>query len=229
MDNSRTLDPLPCTARDDAPCGVCGLSRDLNCRWQKGPLYAFIAVALPTFAATLILLGIIWLAIGTWWQFVAYFVIILVYFLIAEIRFLCSHCPYYARPGSTLRCIGNYGALRIWKYNPHPLKPAESAAMILLVLTFYLFIPVIAGGYTIWMVWQAGSGLVTVIAVAGILVMGLLGSLTFYTVMQVYGCARCVNFSCPLNRVGKPVRDEYLRKNDAMREAWEESGYILEP
>ena len=40
-------------------------------------------------------------------------------------------------------------------------------------------------------------------------------------------CVRCVNFSCPLNRVPKPVVDAYLRRNPVMRTAWEEGRYQL--
>jgi hypothetical protein len=31
-----------------------------------------------------------------------------------------------------------------------------------------------------------------------------------------------------LNTVAKPVIDEYLKKNDVMRKAWEESGWQLD-
>ena len=36
---------------------------------------------------------------------------------------------------------------------------------------------------------------------------------------------KCVNFSCLFNRVPKEVVDEYLKKNEVMRKAWEEAGY----
>ena len=228
MTEAPVSNDLSCTVRDNSNCGRCELNHDLNCRWQKETLYAFISVATPTFAATLILLIIIGLHTGLWWGLIGYLLLIVLYFLIAEIRFLCSHCPYYSRPGATLKCIGNNGALRIWKYNPGPLKPYEKAAMILLVLTFYLFIPVIAGIYTIWMVRAAEMGLVATVAVGAVTLLALLSSVAFYLVMQAYGCRRCVNFSCPLNRVEKPVRDAYLKKNDVMRAAWEESGYEQE-
>jgi hypothetical protein len=218
-------DILPCTVREKENCGRCELDRDLNCRWRKDTLYAFVAVASPTFIATLALLVIIGLQTGSWWGLIGYFILIVLYFLIAEIRFLCSHCPYYSRPGMTLHCIGNNGAIRIWKYNPAPMKPYEKAAMILLVLTFYVFIPVIGGIYAVWMVWTAGSGLIAAVAVGAVLLLALASSIAFYLVMQAYGCRRCVNFSCPLNRVEKEVVDAYLAKNDVMRAAWEKAGY----
>lgn len=36
-------------------------------------------------------------------------------------------------------------------------------------------------------------------------------------------CIRCVNFSCPLNRVPKHVVDVYLMRNPVMRSAWEDA------
>ena len=42
-------------------------------------------------------------------------------------------------------------------------------------------------------------------------------------------CIRCINFSCPVIAVPKPLVDAYLRRNPLMREAWEASGAPLEP
>jgi hypothetical protein len=53
------------------------------------------------------------------------------------------------------------------------------------------------------------------------------GILMFFWTLQKYTCSRCVNFSCPLNRVPKAVVDKYLEKNPVMKEAWERSGYKL--
>lgn len=45
-----------------------------------------------------------------------------------------------------------------------------------------------------------------------------------YVIRQGY-CSRCINFSCPLNTVCTSMRDAYLARHPAMREAWEKSGY----
>jgi len=42
-----------------------------------------------------------------------------------------------------------------------------------------------------------------------------------------YICPRCVNFSCPFNRIKKDKVDAYLRRNPVMRDAWENKGYKL--
>lgn len=41
-------------------------------------------------------------------------------------------------------------------------------------------------------------------------------------------CRRCVNSSCPMNAVSKRRVDAYLRRNPAMREAWERAGYCVD-
>ncbi len=40
-------------------------------------------------------------------------------------------------------------------------------------------------------------------------------------------CLRCVNFSCPFNRVSKKEVDAFLKENPEMRKAWKEKGYKL--
>jgi hypothetical protein len=55
----------------------------------------------------------------------------------------------------------------------------------------------------------------------------LAGALGFALNLRRTVCTRCVNFSCPANRVPKPVIDAYLRLNPTMREAWEAAGYHL--
>jgi hypothetical protein len=62
----------------------------------------------------------------------------------------------------------------------------------------------------------------------GITVGILASSLSFVSTLKTFFCTSCVNFSCPLNKVSKPIIDEYLRKNDVMREAWERSGWQLD-
>jgi hypothetical protein len=41
-------------------------------------------------------------------------------------------------------------------------------------------------------------------------------------------CPKCLNFSCPFNRVPKDVVDAFLRRNLVMRRAWEAKGYELD-
>ncbi|MBC8275650.1 MAG: hypothetical protein H8E40_11875 [Chloroflexi bacterium] len=52
-------------------------------------------------------------------------------------------------------------------------------------------------------------------------------AIMFFWTLQRITCSKCVNFSCPLNGVPKPVVDRYLEKNPVMREAWERTGHQL--
>jgi len=49
----------------------------------------------------------------------------------------------------------------------------------------------------------------------------------FFYFLRRKVCIKCVNFSCPLNKVPKNLVDSYLEKNPIMKEAWEASGYKL--
>jgi hypothetical protein len=215
---------VPCTVRDDADCGACEIRPALHCRWDKNILKSFIAVACPTFVATLIILVLIWILTGQWWPVAAYFLLVSAYFGY-EIRFLCSHCPFYAGGGRTLRCLGNNGAPKVWAYSPAPMTGGEKLLMLGLVATFYIIVPSIAGIVLLWLAWSGGMGSFALAATAGVFIMALCGSAVFFQIMKTFYCSMCVNFSCPLNTVEKRVVDDYLSKNDAMREAWEESGY----
>jgi len=56
----------------------------------------------------------------------------------------------------------------------------------------------------------------------------LVGFVGFAFSLKKQICPRCVNFSCPLNAVPKPIVDKYLSKNPVMRKAWEKHGYQLD-
>jgi hypothetical protein len=49
----------------------------------------------------------------------------------------------------------------------------------------------------------------------------------FFVILGKNTCSKCVNFSCFFSRVPKEVVDEYLKKNEVMRKAWEEAGYKI--
>jgi len=73
----------------------------------------------------------------------------------------------------------------------------------------------------------AEFGLYALLGMIGVTVATLMAGLQFLYILRYYFCSKCVNFSCPLNRVPKPMVDEYLAKNAVMKEAWERSGYKL--
>ena len=62
-----------------------------------------------------------------------------------------------------------------------------------------------------------------------LLIFASLGAILFGTILFGWLCLRCVNFSCPFNRVPKNVVDGFLKENPKMRKAWEKKGYRLGP
>ena len=54
------------------------------------------------------------------------------------------------------------------------------------------------------------------------------GIVLWYITLQLKICTDCINFSCVLNRVPKEIRDEFLKKNPEMYEAWKASGYVCD-
>lgn len=189
-------------------CGDCKANKKLMCRYEKKDSKNFFAVFSPYMITAVI--GLVITGYGyigfAWLAFAVFF------FVVWEASILCSHCPYWALPGRTLRCHANYGVIKLMKYKPGPMSKSEQIQFIIGALTLVLFpIPfVIIGGEYI---------------LAIVMVTMVFGGLR---IMRSFICSRCINFSCPSNTVPKENKDMYLRKNDVMRKAWEESGYRLD-
>lgn len=192
-----------CTWCAEELCQDCELSSSLNCRMDYRALAYFGAIFLPggiSSAAGMILSGFAW-GLVLWAGYM------LVFFNIWEAKVLCSHCPYYAGKGRTLRCPANYGVVKLWQYQPGPMSRAEKiqflvGAGLLLILPW----PFLALG---------GEYLLLGLTIAGNLVF------VFSLVRNI--CPRCVNFSCPLNRVPEEIQQSYLMKNPRIQEAWKKS------
>ena len=200
--------PQACLLAPTSACAGCTLNTQLKCRFKRADLLHFLVLAfgfmLPA-AIGLIQAGQIIALLG-WIAFMLFF------FNVWEMRILCSHCPYYAEPGHTLRCIANYGSLKLWRYHPEPMSRAER---VQLYAGFVLF-----GGLPFPFLLAGGQWIMAVLAAWG------LG--TFFFTLKKTICTTCVNFSCPLNGVPKVTVDAYLRRNPTMRAAWEQHGYRLD-
>lgn len=151
------------------------------------------------------------------------------FFLVLEIRILCSHCPYYSRKGVTLRCLSKNGALRIWRYHPEPMNRFKRVNLVV-GLSFFGAFPVLVQAYGVAFIAvnYADYSQMALLGMIGFMVATLLCSITYFAVFLIYICPKCVNFSCPMNRVPMSIVDEYLEMNPVMREAWEEAGYRVE-
>jgi hypothetical protein len=205
---SRNPSPLDiCTWRPAAFCKSCAVSGSLKCRFAWRDLLrfggTFMLFAVPAVIGVLVS-GHGWFLLG-WLAFMMFF------FNLWESRILCSHCPFYAEGGRTLHCIANYASFKPWPYHPEPMNTAEKIQLFLgfAILVGYPFPFLILGGQ-----WILG-----VVAVGGLVV--------FAGVLISGTCNRCVNFSCPLNRVPKRVVDGYLARNPVMKSAWEANGWAI--
>ena len=59
---------------------------------------------------------------------------------------------------------------------------------------------------------------ITLIVLLGTSVIGIIFGFTF---LFTQICTKCVNFSCPFNKVPKELIDAYLDKSPVMKNAWE--------
>jgi len=190
-----------CSLQPEAACAACEIGPHLNCRHSWADLATFAAFFLPfavTAAGGLLRAGYGWV-LAAWGAYALFF------FNVWESRALCSHCPFYAREGRVLHCLANEGMLKPWRFRPGPMSRTEGiqflvGAAVLVVLPFPFLV--------------AGSQyLLAAVATAA--------AVAWCVGLRRFICTKCVNFSCPLNRVPKELVDAYLAKNPVMRAAWE--------
>ncbi len=228
MDNKNPLNL--CTWDEHADCQTCSIQGKLACKWDMKILNGLHGICRPPIIT--IISGIVFVGIltGLWWPLIAYIVHFLLMLGVLEIRLLCSHCPYYAEEGNILHCLGSHGSYKFWSYHPGPLNRFEKFMMYFLVVTIFFAFPLLIMGYGIWYLSHnyADYGLTSLLGLIGILVASLASAISFVSTLRIFFCPNCANCSCPLNTVPKPVVDEYLKRNDVMREAWEESGWRLD-
>lgn len=202
------MDNLPCTAQSSPACERCELAGRLMCRYERRDTVHFAMMALPFFVTTIA--GVI--AAGYGWYLLGWLAYAAAFFFGWEARVLCSHCPYWAEPSRGLHCHANYGVVKLWRYRPGPMSRAEGLQFAVGAIVL-IAIPIVL------LVW-GGQWLLAAIAASAAVSWGYL--------LHRNVCSRCINFSCPLNAVPKERVDAYLRRNPAMRAAWEQNGYVLD-
>jgi hypothetical protein len=220
-----------CTLDETSDCSDCKIQNKLACKWDKKIKNCFLAIGFPPILSAIFGMVIIGKVTGTWWPLIAYVVYFMSMFSVFEIRFLCSHCPYYPGEGKTLRCLGNHGSPKFWRYHPEPIYKFEKFLMWFAVVAMIFFIfPLTVLGYGIFYVSShfAIYGLISLLGLIGVSFATLLSSISFVAVLKTFFCSQCVNFSCTFNTVPKQVVDAYLKRNPVMKEAWEKSGYIID-
>jgi len=218
-----------CTWDEKADCTNCNNQEKLACKWDKKILSGFHAIGFPPLLIAIFGMVLVGILTGIWWFLIAYVIYFPVMLIVFEGRSLCSHCPYWAEDSKTLHCLANHGNPKLWRYHPEPMNKFEQFTLYFLIATIFFVFPLAAMGYGIWFtsIHYVEYGLISLLGLIGITVASLLTSVTLVAVLKVFFCSKCVNFSCPLNTVSKPVIDEYLKKNDVMRKAWEKNGYVI--
>ncbi len=176
--------------------------------FERKPLlmfaFGFLMMAIP------VVLGMVFAGL---WLFLVIWLLYAIFFLqIWENRMLCSHCPHYASEGRILRCHANYGLYKLWKFNPAPMSRSEQAQMV-------IGVTIMIGFPFPLLVW-AQQWFMLNIALFGAIILG--------AILFGWLCLRCINFSCPFNRVPKAEVDAFLKAHPEIRKAWEEMGYNLD-
>ena len=180
-------------------CDGCEVASRVHCHFRISDWFKFIVIAVPP-----IIVGAVGaFGLGTAWG-VAYLLVLAGFFGLLEIRAMCSHCPHYAEPGSTLKCWANYGSPKLWKYRPGPMSIGEHTLFLgglALVYALPLLLLVILG----WWVLLAIDAALTIV---------------FVLVLRLRFCIQCMNFACTLNRTPQEVREVFWRKHPRVAEAW---------
>ena len=219
-----------CTWKQGAECSGCDLRFELGCRVDKRAFQFFAVSQTPNLVTAVFGLVLVGVITRTWWPLIVFGAACTVLWALGlETRVLCSHCPFWAEESKTLHCLALTGSPKIWRYRPGPLAAWEKTTF-LAFLSFLLIFPPMVEGYAIWTlaVNSAVFGRLALLGMVGVTLATILTGAQFFYILKSRFCARCVNFSCPLNGVPRARVDAYLARNPVMREAWEATGYRLD-
>lgn len=217
-----------CAWDDNSQCGDCSDENLLFCKVDTKLQKAFLILFAPCMAATFFGLTLMGIITGHWWMLILYGAFFMILFPAIEFGVLCRHCPFYGNGSKMLTCIAGSGIPKTYRYNPRPLNRWERLTMYC-YYTFMIGFPIFTLGYGVYHVavnpdLYSSIVLLTMAGLEGALILAFIA---FNYCLNVYVCRKCVNFSCPWNRVEKAIVDKYLRQNPLMREAWEKTGYKL--
>jgi hypothetical protein len=194
------LDPQkPIATCESGTCNDCSVNGDIHCHFSLKDWIHFLLIAFPPF-----LLGGAGIYYVNGWLLIPWIAFSLAFFGFIEIRVMCSHCPHYAEPLTSLKCWANYGSPKLWKYRPGPMSMIEK-------IIFF-------GGFVV--VW----GVPLLILVFGkqffLLLVYSMTTAGFFMTLINFMCSQCMNFACPLNRVDETARSAFFDKNPKVGEAW---------
>jgi len=213
MNKSSEKIVLTICRNNEETCNDCSLFGNLMCKMEHKDTIIFVWPFITMIGLLTAGIIITRIKVGTpWWAIITfigvYFLYMFFFFNFWESKILCSHCPFYIIDDSKmLKCYANYGFLKTSKYNPAPITKSEQIQFIIGALLLF-FIPM-----TFLLIIQSFlfAGLVA------------LSTVIFFVNTRNTSCKKCPNFSCILNRVPEEWKEEYFKKNEVMRKAWEES------
>ncbi len=173
-------------------CKDCDISLRTNCYFNSCQLLEFYVISSPSF-----ILGGIGIYSNSPTSFFIWLLIIILFFFVIEIRVLCSHCPHYENSKMLLKCWANSGAPKLWRFRPWPMNIFEKSILIT--------------GFSI--VW--GYPLVFFLLTKSwwYSIFYSLLTVAFFILLSLRNCVKCINFSCPLNRVGNDTKNRFTENN----------------
>jgi hypothetical protein len=222
-----------CTWLPESNCAEngCKLQGPLACRWNPWE-YNFIMgiIQTPPVLIMLCAFTIVGVITGNWWSMAIFGWVMIMWPLGLETFVLCRHCPYFSDNKKTLTCWALRYMPKWWKYNPRPLNRMEKFVVVYLLFIIPMFLwPV---GWTVYGVYYMATnyqafGQAALLGMIGMCFAVAVCGIQFFLVLWANNCPRCVNFSCPFNKVPKERVDAYLMMNPGMMEAWIKQGYKL--
>lgn len=180
-------------------CDDCPIRDNMHCHFSLKDWLYFLLISSPP-----LILGGAGIYYMNAWFLIPWLILIIAFFGFIEIRVMCSHCPHYAGPQSSLSCRANYGAPKFWKYRPWPMTTVEKTI-------FFTGFTVVWGYPLAFLI--PGENPVLLLAY-------LAAAIGFFIILTVYMCSQCMNFACPLNRVDEKVQNQFFEKNPVTGKAW---------
>jgi len=166
-------------------CDECEIHSRIICRFHPGQFIRFYLILLPS-----LITGIIGTYNYNYNIFISWILMIAMFFLLIGIRVLCTHCPHYNESPEIIRCWANWGVPKLWKYRPSPMNVYEKAILI--------------SGFII--IWGYPAVFIS-LTYNWLLLSGYILSVSFFFfLLNRFSCRKCINFSCPLNRVDPEVK-----------------------
>jgi len=199
---------------------VCNL---VNCKWNRKLLTSYLAIMFPYMITSLISLTLIRLWTGKLAFTLTYGIFLIIFFVFIRTKILCSHCPYYKEK----RFLDPLP--KIWKFNP---KPMNKMGVIItsIGMVFFLIFPAVSLAYVLWYIIEKLESTITwqIVIYSIFLVLTILFALFYVLKLTSNFCLKCINFSCPMNRVPKDVISKYLEVNIEMKNIYQKAGFAFD-